>query len=194
MIQQTHASVSGPPNPLGAITDDLPRIMEAVPMVESFLRGHSKLTDGLRSAFSTPVHNVSSAEEIPNLLKAALVQSGALRDAKDLAEKIQSFRLVTDSVNIGLSRAFAFYPKILPDKLNSFPVHYYGGVSFFLNIVTHKQTDDNGTPRAHGDTRLCMAAGGGGNLCTEGEKFEKGGWLPKGCFKGSEFGGEDFYL
>merc|ERR1719464_376880 len=142
MIQQAQTPVSGGTNPLAAISDELPSIMEAVPKVESFLREHHNLTDALRSAFSTPVQNLSSVEELKSLLRVALVQSGALQDAKDLAEKLKiKGGVEADSFNIGLTRAFAPYPRDwTPEAIDSFPLHIGGGLTFFLNIATHSNT------------------------------------------------------
>jgi hypothetical protein len=190
---RTQPADPGPAKMMKAVTDDLPSIMETVPMVESFWRGHHSLTDALRSAFSTPLHNVSSFKELESLWKVALMQSGAVRDAKELAAKLKSGSVEADSVNIGLARSFAPYPAFVEDTaIDTFPLHAIGGVTFFLNIVTHTETEtgDEKNPTAkNGDARLCVALGGGGSLYFSGE----GSAGMKG-FKGTEYGGEDFYF
>merc|ERR1719412_698096 len=87
-----------------------------------------------------------------------------------------------DSVNLGLSRSsapwYTFYRAARGwknDNIDNFPLKVIGGVSFFVNI------DYAGNHS--GLWRICMALGGAGQYFHSNTEF-----------RGSEYGGEEFYF
>jgi len=167
----------------------MPDIVRASDAIAESTHGHDLIFDALRNATRSPPSTKNPFHELEKRIDTAMLENGAIHQMKDIARRGATSDVVgflgMDTMNFGLARSGSpwYYPFMSSEKFDSFFVHLIGGVSTFVNVKIVSDTSASSPQVMWGSWRECFSLGGSLSF-----------FLSKDTFKGSEFGGEDFYF
>jgi len=183
----------------------MPSILRSSASVAGALNGEHRILDALLNATNSRPSNKSSFRDLERRVEAAMVETGALQEVKkvtraaqDFAKTDTDFRRKTlgtfgiDSLNLGIARSFSPWYEplyVFPnwELADEAPVKGVGSIAAWLAMKYISDTSDKEAgvdfEVKAGYWRICFAVSGGAQM-----------FISRSTFKGSEFGGEDFYI